>query len=106
MADTIAYKTIALHSKRGDPNADAFRVALANVPYSDLSYDDPTENNTAVATWFTNDIGVAPNFGDGPILTYSQVLWVDPANPDHAYAKTKYCLRPEDLPLDFLIKAV
>lgn len=106
MADPIAYKMIALHSKREDPNADAFRLALQGVPYVDLAYDDPTENNTAVATWFRDELGNAPEFGDGPILTYNEVLWIDPRDPQHEYSKTKYLLQPEDIPIDFSAKAV
>ena len=106
MADPITYKLVTLHSKRGDPAAEAFRVALNGAVYADLAYDDPTDNNMAVATWFTNDIGVTPNFGDGPILTYSEVLWVDPVDPQLEYIKVKYILRPEDIPSDLIAKAV
>jgi hypothetical protein len=106
MVDPIAYKLVTLHSKRGDPAAEAFRQALAGAVYADLAYDDPTENNMAVATWFKNDLGIAPEFGDGPVLTYSEVIWTDPRNSENEYFKVKYCLRPEDMPLDMVAKAV
>lgn len=106
MADPIAYKLITLHSKKGDPAAEAFRLALAGAPYSDLAYDDPTENNMAVATWFKNDLGIAPEFGDGPILTYTEIIWIDEKNPDNTYFKVKYLLNSQEIPSDMVSKGV
>ena len=106
MANPIAYKFVTLHSKKGDPVAETFRVALTGATYADLAYDDPTDNNMAVATWFRNDLGIAPEFGDGPILTYTEVIWVDEKNLENEYVKVKYLLNSKDIPLDMVAKGV
>lgn len=98
----IAYRKIALHTKRQQPESVAFEQWLNTnlVAFSLLDYDDPAECLAALSTWFYDAEGNRVIFNQAPVLTYDEVIWEAPDKSD-AYVKARYAISPNDLPADF-----
>jgi hypothetical protein len=98
----IAYRKINLHTKREQPESNAFEQWLnANlVAFNLLDYENPSECLIALSTWFYDDEGNRVIFDRAPVLTYDEVIWEAPDKSD-AYIKVRYAVSPSDLPADF-----
>ncbi len=98
----VGYEQIHLHSARGDPEARIIRRHLEDVAavFVDLEFDDLSAELRALNTWFKDKDGLPIIFIKGPVVTYREVLWVNPDDLTDLYAKTKYATSVDDLPAE------
>lgn len=105
---TLRYEALHFYAERKQIDSAKFRAMLDGnlIDYQLLDYDAEAVSGCleALNTWvFANNN--TPNFTKMPILIYNEVLWESPDKAEK-FAKTYCAMSVDDLPTDFVEKAV
>jgi len=107
MTTPVRYDNIHLHGKVGQLATSQMRAWLDTraIQFTDLQYEDDTENLAAVSTWFRDENEDPIVFAESPLIIYDIVVWEADDGSD-AYRKTGYAVQTSDLPSDFIELAI